>query len=72
METVDGVAEDEALELAAAVESDSEHMIAQTIREAADERDLGPPDATGFEAIKGRVYDRTWMGTRSMSAARTC
>jgi Cu2+-exporting ATPase len=54
METVDGVAEDDALALAAAVESDSEHMIARAIREAADERDLTAPDAANFEAIKGR------------------
>ncbi|EMA70715.1 copper-translocating P-type ATPase [Halorubrum aidingense JCM 13560] len=54
MATVDGVAEDAALALAAAVESDSEHMIARAIREAAEERDLTVPDATGFEAIKGR------------------
>ncbi|WP_135822922.1 heavy metal translocating P-type ATPase [Halostella litorea] len=54
MATVDGVDEDDALALAAAVESDSEHMIARAIREAADERDLSAPDASGFEAIKGR------------------
>ncbi|WP_256290818.1 heavy metal translocating P-type ATPase [Halobellus inordinatus] len=54
MATVDGVDEDDALRLAAAVESDSEHMIARAIREAADERDLSAPDATDFEAIKGR------------------
>ncbi len=52
--TVDGVAEDDALALAAGVESDSEHMIARAIREAAEERDFTTPDATGFEAIKGR------------------
>ena len=52
--TVDGIAEDDALALAAAVESDSEHMIARAIREAAEERDLTAPDATDFEAIKGR------------------
>ncbi|WP_049985487.1 heavy metal translocating P-type ATPase [Halobellus rufus] len=52
--TVDGVDEDDVLALAAAVESDSEHMIARAIREAADERDLTTPDATDFEAIKGR------------------
>ncbi|SEA32194.1 Cu2+-exporting ATPase [Haloplanus vescus] len=54
MATVEGVDEDDALALAAAVESDSEHMIARAIREAADERDLSAPDATDFEAIKGR------------------
>ena len=48
------VDENEALALAAAVESDSEHMIARAIREAAAERDLTLPEATDFEAIKGR------------------
>jgi len=54
MATVDGVAEDDALEMAAAVESDSEHMIARAIREEAAERDISAPDASDFEAIKGR------------------
>mgnify|MGYP000572025272 FL=1 len=54
MATVEGVDEDDALALATAVESDSEHMIARAIREAADERDLSAPDASSFEAIKGR------------------
>ncbi|WP_353635546.1 heavy metal translocating P-type ATPase (plasmid) [Halobacterium sp. NMX12-1] len=54
MATVDGVDKNDALALAAAVESDSEHMIARAIREAADKRDLTTPDATDFEAIKGR------------------
>jgi Cu2+-exporting ATPase len=54
MATVDGVTGDNALALAAAVESDSEHMIARAIREAAEERDLTAPDAADFEAIKGR------------------
>ncbi|ELY63525.1 copper-translocating P-type ATPase [Natrinema versiforme JCM 10478] len=54
MATVDSVDEDDALALAAAVESDSEHMIARAIREAAEEQDLTAPDATDFEAIKGR------------------
>jgi Cu2+-exporting ATPase len=54
IETVEGVAADEALGLAAAVEADSEHMIAEAIREAADERGVRTLDATDFEAIKGR------------------
>jgi len=54
VETVGGVGEDEALALAAAVESDSEHMIARAIREAAAERELDAPDAADFEAMKGR------------------
>ena len=54
MATVDSVNEDDALALAAAVESDSEHMIARAIRQAADERGIDAPDATNFEAIKGK------------------
>jgi Cu2+-exporting ATPase len=52
--TVDGVDEAEALALAAAVERDSEHVIARAIRRAADERDIDPPAAADFEALKGR------------------
>jgi len=51
--TVDGLAEDEALRLAAAVEGDSEHTIAQGIVKAAVDRGLTPPEASGFEAIPG-------------------
>ncbi|WP_049972775.1 copper-translocating P-type ATPase [Haladaptatus cibarius] len=52
--TVDGIDEAEALRLAAAVESDSEHMIARAIREAAAERGIDAPAADDFEAMKGR------------------
>ncbi|WP_433633539.1 copper-translocating P-type ATPase [Halomicrococcus sp. NG-SE-24] len=52
--TVKDVDEDEALALAAAVESDSEHMIAQAVREAATEQNIETPTATDFEALKGR------------------
>jgi Cu2+-exporting ATPase len=51
---VDGWNEDEALELAAAVEGDSEHTIARGIRGSADERGLTLPHVSEFEAIKGR------------------
>ena len=54
IETVEGVTEEEALGLAAAVEADSEHMIAEAIREVADERNVASHRATDFEAIKGR------------------
>jgi Cu2+-exporting ATPase len=54
VETVDGWDEDEALALAAAIEGDSEHMIAQGIRQTAQERDVSPPTVTDFEALKGR------------------
>lgn len=50
----DSLTEDEALALAAAVEGDSEHVVARAIRQAAGERHLHPPRASGFEAIPGR------------------
>ncbi len=62
VETVDPVEETEALALAAAVEGDSEHMIAQAIREAAHDRDVTVPSATGFEALKGRGVRATVDG----------
>ncbi len=43
-----------ALSIAAAVEGDSEHILARAIRQAAKDRKLGLPAAQGFEAIKGR------------------
>ncbi|MDD5370128.1 MAG: heavy metal translocating P-type ATPase, partial [Anaerolineaceae bacterium] len=54
MATVDGMREDEALALAAAVEGDSEHTIATGIRTSAEKRGLRLPEVSGFEAIKGR------------------
>jgi len=51
--TVDGWNEDEALALTAAIEGDSEHMIARGIRQAAKEKELSLPRVSGFEAIKG-------------------
>ena len=60
--TVDGVEEDEALALAAAVEGDSEHMIARAIRDAAAERGIESPTATDFEAMKGRGVRATVAG----------
>ncbi|MFT4030745.1 MAG: heavy metal translocating P-type ATPase [Protaetiibacter sp.] len=50
----DGVAEDEALALAAAVEARSEHPIGRAIVEAARERGLQVPTATGFRSLAGR------------------
>ena len=62
METVAGVNREEALALAAAVEADSEHMIARAIRAAAAEGDVGVPDASEFEAMKGRGVRATVDG----------
>ncbi|NKE37943.1 heavy metal translocating P-type ATPase [Natronococcus sp. JC468] len=53
-ETAGGIDEEEALALAAAVEGDSEHMIARAIREAAAERGVSVPESEDFEAMKGR------------------
>jgi Cu2+-exporting ATPase len=54
MATSDNVTEDDALALAAALERDSEHPIARAIVDAADERQLGVPNASRFEALPGR------------------
>ncbi len=62
IETVNGMDEDEALALSAAIEGDSEHMIAQAIRDAADERDLSRSATSNFEAIKGRGVQATVNG----------
>ena len=45
---------DSALALAAAVEGDSEHIIAKAIRQAAAAKHLSLPTVSSFEAIKGR------------------
>jgi Cu2+-exporting ATPase len=52
--TVSDVSEEEALALAAGLEGDSEHVIAQALVSAAQEREVEPADIEGFEALKGR------------------
>jgi Cu2+-exporting ATPase len=54
MAAVSPLGEDEALALTAAAEGDSEHIIAQALREAAAERGLPLPRITDFTAIQGR------------------
>jgi Cu2+-exporting ATPase len=51
---LNGWDEAQSLALAAAIEGDSEHMIAHGIRQAAEERKLSLPKVSTFEAIKGR------------------
>ena len=51
--TVGGLTEREALRLAAAVERDSEHTIAQGIVRSAKEQGIAPPPSTDFRAIPG-------------------
>ncbi|HUF12307.1 MAG TPA: heavy metal translocating P-type ATPase, partial [Longimicrobiales bacterium] len=60
--TVPGVATEEALRLAAAVERDSEHSIARGIVASAAERGLEVPEATGFAAIPGHGVRATVGG----------
>jgi len=60
--TEDGWKEAEALALAAAVESDSEHTMARAIRQTAAEQNLSLPPVTGFEAIKGRGVKASYNG----------
>src|SRR5450759_5208663 len=54
IETEDGLSQEDALALAAAIESDSEHTIARGIRKSAEERKLSLPVISDFEAIQGR------------------
>jgi Cu2+-exporting ATPase len=60
--TVEGWDEAQALRLAAAVESDSEHLIARGIRAQAEERGLERVEVTDFEAIKGRGIRAEYEG----------
>jgi P-type Cu2+ transporter len=65
MRTVAKVDESDALRIAAAVESDSEHAVARALVATAEERGLSVPPATAFEAIPGRgvramVDGRSW------------
>ena len=52
--TADGLADDAAIALAAALEGDSEHPIAKAIGAAAVDRGLNVPQAGQFEALPGR------------------
>jgi Cu2+-exporting ATPase len=54
IKTAKAMSEDEALALTAAVEGDSEHIIASALRESAQEKKLRLPAVSDFEAIKGR------------------
>ena len=51
---LNGLSADEVLSLAAAVERDSEHPLAEAVRAAAGERRLTVPPAEGFAAIPGQ------------------
>lgn len=53
MQSANGVSDDDALRLAAAVERDAEHPVARAIVTSATERGLSVPAASGFEALPG-------------------
>jgi P-type Cu2+ transporter len=57
--TAEGWDSDRALALAAALEGDSEHLIAQAIRRFARERKLTLPSIRDFSALKGRGVQAT-------------
>jgi len=63
IKTAQGRDEDQVLAVAAAVEGDSEHLIARAVRQAGEERDLSLPEVSGFEAIKGRGVRAEVEGT---------
>ena len=52
--TANGLREDEALAATAAVEGDSEHLIARAIRKEADQRQVAIPGVQDFEALPGK------------------
>ena len=54
LKSIKDVDENSTLALTAAVEADSEHIIARALRQAAQEKNLKLPAVSNFEAIKGR------------------
>jgi P-type Cu2+ transporter len=62
--TREGLRQEDALALAAAVEHDSEHTIAHGIVKSAEERRLTLPTAQGFQAIPGRGVQAVVTGRR--------
>jgi Cu2+-exporting ATPase len=68
IKSISDIDEEHALALTAAVEADSEHVIARAIHKAAQEKKLKLPTVSDFEAIKGRgIYAKSngkdvWVG----------
>jgi Cu2+-exporting ATPase len=60
--TADGIAEDEALRLAAGLEQDSEHPVARAITASAGERGITIPTASGFDSVAGQGVRATVEG----------
>jgi Cu2+-exporting ATPase len=64
IEAADGMTADDVLAMAAAVEADSEHPLAQAVVRAGEERDLRRDPVADFEALAGR-------GVRAVMSGRT-
>jgi Cu2+-exporting ATPase len=64
MVTLEGWDNEVALALTAAIEGDSEHMIARGIRQAAQERKVSLPQISNFEALKGRGVQAVYQGKK--------
>ncbi|RJQ74175.1 MAG: heavy metal translocating P-type ATPase [Desulfobacteraceae bacterium] len=62
----DGIEKNEALRLAAAVEHDSEHPIAQALLKSAGEKAIAVPGARGFQAIPGQGVEARVEGRELM------
>jgi P-type Cu2+ transporter len=60
--TGNGWEAEQALALAAALEGDSEHLIARAIRQHARERGLELPKISNFSSLKGRGVQATYQG----------
>jgi Cu2+-exporting ATPase len=60
-----GIDENTALARAAALEADSEHIIARAIYKAAQDKNLQLPESSGFEALKGRGVHARFNGTEA-------
>ena len=65
IQSVNGTDKDKALAHAAALEGDSEHIIARAIHKAAREKNLQLPRVSGFEALKGRGVHARVDGTEA-------
>jgi len=63
MSVTEGVSEEDALRVAAGVESESEHPIARGIVKTAEDRHIEVPPADGFRALPGKGVAATVAGT---------
>ena len=71
MRTADGLAEDDALRLAASVDQDAEHSVARAIVLSATERGIAIPRSADFQSIPGHGVQRWWMAATSRPVVRT-